>query len=110
MKKLIFLLVIFITIFGACTSTQTVRYTIASQYGDCVGVAPMKCLYVKKEDQSDWEFFYEQIEGFNYEEGYEYVIEVKTEPIENAPADASSIKYVLVKEISKTPTTSKNLP
>lgn len=110
MKKLVYLLVSLVFAFSACTPTETVRYTVASEYGDCVGVAPMKCMYVKKADQPDWEFFYNEIEGFNYEEGYEYVIEVKTEPVENAPADASAIKYVLVNEISKTPTTSTNLP
>ena len=110
MKKLVYLLVAIVFIFSACTSTQTVRYTVASEYGDCVGVGPMKCMYVKKANQPDWEFFYNQIEGFNYEEGYEYVIDVKEEPVQNTPADASSVKYVLVKEISKTQKTSTDLP
>ncbi|MEK6492655.1 DUF4377 domain-containing protein [Myroides odoratimimus] len=77
-------------------------YTIASKLVDCTGVAPMKCMQYKEEGSDEWLNMYSSIEGFNYEEGYEYVIEVKREKVENPPADASSIKYILVKEISKT--------
>lgn len=91
-------------------SGKTEKMTIASEQGDCVGVAPMKCLLVKKEGQADWEFFYNGIEGFNYVPGYEYVLEVRTEKVENPAADQSSLKYVLVKEVSKTQKTSDNLP
>jgi len=102
---------------GACNSSpktpdaqKVETLTIASQQGDCVGVAPMKCLLVKKGDQKDWEFFYNNIEGFNYEPGYEFIIEVKTEKIETPAADQSSLKYILVREVSKTQKTSENLP
>lgn len=111
MKKLFYLTFLFTVLFSSCsTSKDTVRYTVASQYGDCVGAGPQKCLFVKKDKQPDWQFFYSSIEGFNYEEGYEYVIDVKEEKRENVPADASSIKYILVKEISKTQKTSEGLP
>ena len=53
---------------------------------------------------------YSPIEGFEYEEGYEYVIEVKTENIDNPPIDGSSIKYILTKIISKTKKNSTGLP
>ncbi|MCC9043618.1 DUF4377 domain-containing protein [Myroides sp. M-43] len=48
---------------------------------------------------------YEGIEGFTYKEGYEYVLEIKRVELEEsiAPiADGSSMRYILVKEISKT--------
>lgn len=79
-----------------------VTFTIASKLVDCTGVGPMKCMQVKEGDATEWTFFYAGIEGFTYEEGYEYVVEVKREKLEIVPADASSIKYTLVKEISKT--------
>ncbi|KZE80246.1 protein of unknown function [Myroides marinus] len=79
-----------------------VTYTIASKLVDCTGVAPMKCMQIKEDGDKDWTLMYTSIDGFNYEEGYEYVVEVKREKLENVPADASSIKYTLVKEISKT--------
>lgn len=94
----------------SCSTTQTSKYTVASQNADCTGVGPQKCLLVKKGTDPNWEFFYSSIDGFNYEPGYEYVLEVKEEKLENVPADASSIKYALVKEVSKTAKTSENLP
>ncbi|MDR2951081.1 MAG: DUF4377 domain-containing protein [Prevotella sp.] len=117
MYKLILSLLTMTLFLGACSSSQkntdsenVETLVIASQQGDCVGVAPMECFLVKKDGQTEWEFFYNNIEGFNYEPGNEYVIEVKTEKIETPAADQSSLKYTLVKEVSKTQKTSENLP
>ena len=73
---------------------------IAPYKKDCVGVVKMKCLQVKENKNDNWQNFYQSISGFNYKDGYEYELVVKTEKIENPPADASNIKYTLVKEIS----------
>jgi hypothetical protein len=70
---------------------------------DCVGVAPMKCLQIRESRDADWTLFYSQIEGFDYEEGYDYELRVSLEEVENPPADASSIRYELVELVSKTP-------
>ncbi len=114
MKKITTILcaAIAVLMLSCATSQQdsTVRYTVASQKGDCVGVAPQKCLLVKKGDANEWEYLYSPIEGFNYEEGYEYVLDIKQEKLENVPADASNIKYILVKEVSKKAKHSENLP
>lgn len=109
MKKLIYFLP-FLVVLSSCSTKDTVRFTVASTTADCVGVAPQKCLLVKKGDTTEWEFFYSAIEGFNYEPGYEYVLDVKETKVENVPADASAIKYELVKEVSKLAKTSENLP
>ncbi len=77
-------------------------FIVGPQTADCTGVAPMKCLQVKEKPSENWTNFYSNIEGFTYEPGYEYVLQVKTEKIENPPADGSSIKYTLVKQVSKT--------
>lgn len=109
MKRLIYFLPVLL-VFSSCSTQNAVRYTVASRTADCVGVAPQKCLLIKKGDSKEWEFFYSQIEGFSYEEGYEYVLDVKETKLENVPADASSTKYELVKEISKTAKASEDLP
>ncbi len=110
MKKLIGLLFLLPLLLISCsTNDNAVKMVVASQRGDCVGVAPQKCLYVKMGADTNWTFFYDQIEGFNYEEGYEYVLEVKKVKVENPPADGSSLKYTLVKEVSKTSKTSDGL-
>lgn len=111
MKKNIFMLAIGFIIFCSCgKTTNKERLTIASETRNCTGVAPMQCMLVKHENQTNWEFFYNTIEGFNYVPGYEYVIEVKKEKIDKPAADQSSLKYTLVKEVSKQQKHSENLP
>ncbi|WP_312991819.1 DUF4377 domain-containing protein [Chryseobacterium flavum] len=91
-----------------CTTTARAgasdekTFIVGPQTADCTGVAPMKCLQVKEKASDSWTNFYSNIEGFTYEPGYEYVLKVKTENIANPPADGSSIKYTLVKQVSKT--------
>lgn len=64
-----------------------------------------KLVYLAQEGQEigeeDWEYFYDEIEGFNYESGYVYDLKVRKELIENPPEDASSIRYILEKVVSK---------
>ena len=111
MKKIGLLLVACIAILASCSTTKdTEQITVASEKRMAMGVAPMEVLQVKEGNAREWTFFYSDIEGFNFEEGYEYVLEVKKENLpEPVPADASSIKYTLVKEVSKTKKTSENM-
>lgn len=112
MHKYVLTLLTLVLVLGSCkTTTQTgEKMIIASKLGDCVGVVPMKCMLIKEEGQSDWQFFYSEIEGFEYEPGYEYEIEVKKETVDNPAADRSSIRYVLIKVLSKTAKESEGLP
>ncbi len=80
---------------------------------DCVGVAPMKCLQVREvngdaangDTMGEWKTHYAPIEGFDFVEGFKYRILVRSEKVENPPADASAIKYTLVKVLEKNPVT-----
>jgi len=111
MKRSIYVLLSLVFLLAGCAQNKNVtKLTIASQTRDCSGVGKQKCMLVKKGNAADWEFFYDQIQGFNYEEGYEYVLNVEEQKVENPPADASSIRYRLVKEISKTQKISDDLP
>jgi heat shock protein HslJ len=74
---------------------------------DCVGVGPMKCMQVRDTPDGEWRMFYDQIQGFDYEEGYDYELRVRTEKVENPPADASSIRWILEEVVSKTPASSE---
>ena len=103
MKKLLFISSFILSLLLCqCTSTSNItRYIVASTCVDCMGVVPQKCMMVKKGDAQNWELFYSKIDGFKYEPGYEYVLDVKEEKIENPPADGSSIKFTLIKQVSK---------
>jgi heat shock protein HslJ len=86
-------------------SIERVIY-VAPNKLDCVGVAPQKCMLVRENPEDDWMLYYDEIEDFQYEEGYLYKLRVNEETVANAPADGSSIRLKLVEEVSKTPITS----
>ena len=104
------LLVLSLLVISCAKDKNVFRYIVASEKGDCVGVAPRKCLLVKKGDAIEWTNFYSNIEGFEYKPGHEYVLDVKEEKLDPVPADASSIKFTLVKVVSKKEKRSENLP
>lgn len=69
---------------------------------DCVGVGPQKCMIFKENNSTKWHMFYDQIEGFNFEEGISSKLEVKVSDVSDVPADASSLKYSLLEILDKT--------
>ncbi|MFV0521606.1 MAG: DUF4377 domain-containing protein [Mangrovibacterium sp.] len=86
---------------------QEFTYWVNGTQITCMGVAPRKCLQVQKGEELNeqaWKSFSSKIDGFDYEPGYVYKLKVKEEkiPAEQVPADASSIKYTLVKVLKKT--------
>jgi hypothetical protein len=112
-NKNILLLFLFFTILSCENNNlQEIEKTlyIASKKADCIGISPQKCLLIKESKQQNWEYFYDSIIGFEYEEGFEYEIVVYEKEIENPPQDASSIKTTIIKMISKIEKTSENLP
>jgi len=71
---------------------------------DCSGENYQRCLLVQDKESlgtKDWEYFYNDIEGFKFEHGYIYNIEVEKTEITNSPTDTASIKYKLIRVISK---------
>jgi heat shock protein HslJ len=81
-------------------------YWVNSAKVPCEGVGAMQCLKVQKGDtlnSEEWQLFYSTIDGFDYQPGYIYKLIVREEKIEKekVPADASSIKFKLVKVLEK---------
>ncbi|WP_204141387.1 DUF4377 domain-containing protein [Halomicronema sp. CCY15110] len=85
---------------------EIVTLYVGPETVDCVGVGPQTCLQVRYEPDGDYELFYSRIEGFEYAPGYAYELLVQKTPVENPPADGSSIEWMLVEVISQTPVTS----
>jgi heat shock protein HslJ len=71
---------------------------------DCIGVAPRKCLQVR-EAGGQWQTFSAPIEGFTFEDGWRYRLQVAVTPVKNPPADGSSLRYQLVRVLDKMPVT-----
>jgi hypothetical protein len=55
----------------------------------------------QKVGTDEWNYFYDQIEGFAYEEGFIYTLKVRITRVANPPADASDRKYTLLEVHSK---------
>lgn len=79
---------------------KTEIWTVESNYKNCTGLMPMKCLMITKSGGTS-EFFYDSIAGFKYQEGFKYKIKVQITSVANPPADGSSFKYKLIKIIEK---------
>ncbi len=81
---------------------------VAHRRVDCIGVAPQKCYLIKSTQYEDWKFWYSDIEGFDFEEGYAYELLVREVRDENPPADAPSVKLELVEVLLKVETFESN--
>lgn len=78
-------------------------WSVAGQTLECQGVAIQQCMQVKKKKDGEWQNFYDQIEGFTYEEGFEYILRIAITPIEQPMADGPSRLYTLLDILSKVP-------
>lgn len=76
-------------------------FKVGPQKEKCTGMMPMECLIV------NGEFFYDTIEGFDFEKGYSYELEVeKTQYCDpgvfnDCPQDVSIYNYKLIKVLKK---------
>lgn len=70
---------------------------------DCVGVGPMQCMQVRENPADPYTLFYQQIEGFTFEPGFEYELLVRVTTVEAPPADGSSLRYTLVSVVNQSP-------
>lgn len=81
-------------------------YWVNSREVACMGVGPMRCMQVQKSETVDadkWQLFYENIKGFDFNEGYIYKLVVREieRPKDKIPADGSSKSYELMKILDK---------
>jgi len=84
--------------------TETIRLWVEPELADCEGGAgPQECLQIARSEGGEIELFYDEIEGFDFEEGTSYVIDVNVGDVEDPPADGSSLSYTLVEVIESTP-------
>jgi Domain of unknown function (DUF4377) len=82
------------------TNTANMKLKIYPYKIPCTGEDLRLCMLVQKEGQSP-EYFYDTIEGFTYQWGYWYTLEVEPVQQMKPAADASSISYRLTKMVQK---------
>ena len=80
---------------------QTEILIIGPYRTDCVGAFPQECYLEYNEEAEAWHFFYETIQGFEYEEGYIYTLKVSLHERPEGIQDVGRYAYRLVEVISK---------
>ena len=106
MRAITFLIAFSILTTYACASSKKTVYWVRGHKKSCVGIAEMQCLQIYKGsnlENAQWKYFYDTIYGFEFEEGYLKKVILKKEHLDpkKVPADASSIRYTLIKELKK---------
>jgi hypothetical protein len=76
---------------------------VGPQLVDCVGMGPQTCYLTRESPDEEWTYFYDPIQGFEYETGFEYQLRLKVVPLLDPPADGSAFEYELLEVIQKTP-------
>jgi len=81
-------------------TSDDLQLKVAHYRVPCQGEGVQLCYLISKKG-GETEFFYDSIEGFEYEWGYNYEIVVEKIKIEEPMADASAFRYRLKRQISK---------
>lgn len=99
------LLVVLFLLFVSTSFSQSVEYkvrlVISSEMIQCEGEMIYPCFQAKKETDPYWTMTIDYIEGFEFEPGIEYVLDLNIEHISQPKQDASSVKYTLVQIVEK---------
>lgn len=101
----IIILLFCVSIFSCSDDDEDILMWIASEKTmgfDPVSTNEYPMLRYKLRESDSWMLLGESIAGFDYEEGYEYIILVKMEKIKNSVPDLSGEQYTLIEIISKT--------
>jgi Domain of unknown function (DUF4377) len=74
---------------------NTLILWVAAEKRECMAVGPTECLQIRHHPKEDWQLFYGNIVGFDYQPGQVYQIEVSEVLIPEPPADAPDRQWVL---------------
>ena len=81
---------------------ENIKTLIIGPYTEtCQGFIEQQCYLEFNEESQEWEFFYESIQGFNFEPGYIYTLKVRLEDRGTEIQDVGRYAYHLVEIISK---------
>ena len=81
---------------------QNIETLIIRPYTEtCQGFIEQQCYLEFNEESQEWEFFYESIQGFDFEPGYIYTLKVRLEDRGTEIQDVGRYAYHLVEVLSK---------
>jgi hypothetical protein len=70
----------------------------------CIAEGRVDCYLIQQGNKIggiDWDYFYDPIDGFDYEPGFVYKLLVVKGSVKNPPQDVSTYRYRLSRVISK---------
>ena len=81
---------------------DTIETLIIGPYTEtCYGFIEQQCYLEFNEERQEWEFFYESIQGFDFEPGYIYRLKVRREDRGTEIQDVGRYAYHLVEVLSR---------
>lgn len=80
-------------------SKETIRLIVNHYRVPCVGAGTQLCYLAKEGGASSWEYLFEGIDGFRYEWGKVYELEVEKSRRKDVKADQSPVSYKLIRVI-----------
>ena len=78
---------------------QEMTIYVASEMTRCKGMLEVQCYQMKDSPEKDYDIFVSSIDGFTFDEGYEYKLLVQKSYYENSPPNSST--YYSLKKISR---------
>ena len=101
-KHLLSIILIFLFFTVGCGWDEHIETLIIGPYKvDCVGAFEQECYLEFNEERQRWEFFYEGIQGFEFEPGFIWTLKVRVVDIGTEIQDAGRYEYYLEEVISK---------
>ena len=95
------LLILLVSIIG-CGRDEHIETLIIGPYEvDCVGAFEQECYLEFNEERQRWEFFYESIQGFDFEPGFIWTLKVSLHEREEGIQDVGRYAYRLVEVLDK---------
>ena len=107
MKSILPVAIVLLVLGAGCEHERTPHdenveiLTIGPYTRTCQGFIEQTCFLEYNEADRQWEFFYEEIQGFNFEPGFVYTLEVRLEDRGTDIQDVGRYAYHLVEILSK---------
>lgn len=101
-KHLLLIILIFLSLNVGCGRDEHIETLIIGPYKvDCVGAFEQECYLEFNEESQEWHFFYEGIQGFDFEPGFIWTLKVSLHEREEGIQDVGRYEYRLVAVIDK---------